>query len=198
MEGGRDPKLIDLIAVWIEKLAKIISFFYMFSFYTIIKINIDCWGSIDCRGRCRWQRLHDLHRYLLCTEPLICMRMWFHPPQCFWLFACLIAALPKLKVPVIISKIWNEGLRAPLCITFCVWGHQWPWRTAPASSPELNLPSGILVTLQGVETLCTHFCVSASQLGTCILPHCCWLTCWYWNSKGTHAYLTPIHHFDFD
>lgn len=121
MEGGRDPKLTDLIAAWIEKLAKIISFFSMFSFYTIIKINIDCWGSIDCRGRCRWQ-LHDLHRYLLCTEPLICMRMWFHPPQCFWLFACLIAALPKLKVPVIISKIWNEGLREFIFIIPFVYG----------------------------------------------------------------------------
>lgn len=66
---------------WVDREAgKIISFFHMFSFYTIIKINIDCWGSIDCRGHCRWQ-LHDLHRYLPCTEPLICMRMWFHPPH---------------------------------------------------------------------------------------------------------------------
>lgn len=94
MEGGRDPKLTDLIAVWMEKPAKsFVSF--MFSFYTIIKINIDCWGSIDCRGRCRWQ-LHDLHRYLPFTEPLICMRMWFHPPHVL-LFACHVGAFTQAK-----------------------------------------------------------------------------------------------------
>lgn len=30
MEGGRDPKLTDLITVWIEKLAKSLGFFLCF------------------------------------------------------------------------------------------------------------------------------------------------------------------------